>query len=148
MLTAVDSLRDIEVINTELVLPTFRRWKTGFRVLTRQIGDKKPAAARYGKETVTISTQAASHSFSERRLMISGAHERDKLIYEPVIYAANVDEDGLGEDNEYVKAVTSLRRAPCRGCEDLCENRGGNGRAMKRVNFSLRLASLKAASIR
>jgi ribosome-binding ATPase YchF (GTP1/OBG family) len=44
--------------------------------------------------------------FGERRLMISGLTKETRFIsLKPVIYAANVDENGLGEDNEYVKAV-------------------------------------------
>lgn len=106
----VDPLRDIEVINTELILADMQTLENRITRLDKQVrGDKKaqPLLDMAKKVLDHLSTGKPASSFNEREsdAFIELTKEVSLISSKPVIYAANVDEDGLGEDNEYVKAV-------------------------------------------
>lgn len=106
----VDPLRDIEVINTELVLADMQTLETRISRLDKQVrGDKKaqPLLDMARKVLDHLNTGKPAISFSERESdsFIELTKEISLISLKPVIYAANVDEDGLGTDNEHVKAV-------------------------------------------
>jgi GTP-binding protein YchF len=106
----VDPLRDIEVINTELILADIQTLENRISRLDKQArGDKKvQQLLDVAKRTLDhLSTGKPAISFDERESDAFMELIRDvRLIsMKPVIYAANVDEEGLAEDNEHVKAV-------------------------------------------
>jgi GTP-binding protein YchF len=106
----VDPLRDIEVINTELVLADIQTLENRISRLDKQArGDKKVQPlldmARRALEHLNTGRPAVSFSERESDTFMELTREIRLISLKPVIYAANVDEEGLGEDNEYVKAV-------------------------------------------
>jgi len=107
----IDPERDIEVINTELLL-------ADLEVLERAI-NKISKAAKSGdkglKEKLTVLEkiyQKASDGIMIRKII-----EKDDLKYisdlslisvKPVMYVANVDEESIINDNEYVEKVRNI----------------------------------------
>jgi GTP-binding protein YchF len=106
----VDPLRDIEVINTELVLADIQTLENKISRLEKQArGDKKlqPQLDMAARVLDHLSTGKPAISFDDREsdTFLELAKDMRLITLKPMIYAANVDEDGLAEDNEYVKAV-------------------------------------------
>ncbi len=106
----INPLGDIEVINTELLLADLQTIENRLHKMEKQArGDKK------FQPTVDLAKKLMDHlnegkgvfSFPEKDNDVFFELERETrfLTNKKVIYAANVDEDGLGEDNEYVLAV-------------------------------------------
>lgn len=107
----VDPIRDIEIIQTELILADIEQLNKKIERLAREA----KANTKGAKEMLDIANLLVSHlnegfpasSFSKidnesykilnRELRLLSAKE--------VIYGANVDEDGISEDNEYVKSL-------------------------------------------
>ncbi len=107
---SVDPLRDIEVINTELVLADIQTLENKITRLQKQArGDKKiqPLLDMAMKALDHLNTGKPAISFSEREsdAFIEITQDMRLISLKPMIYAANVDEDGLTENNAYVKAV-------------------------------------------
>ena len=107
---SVDPLRDIEVINTELVLADIQTLENKISRLDKQArGDKKiqPQIDMAQRALDHLNTNKPAISFDKRESDTFMELTRDMrlITLKPMIYAANVDEEGLGEDNEYVKAV-------------------------------------------
>lgn len=106
----VDPLRDIEVINTELILADIQTLENRISRLEKQAKTDKKAQPvldlakklhihlNAGKPAIIFS-ETGTDAFAEL------TKETRLISVKPVIYAANVDENGLAEDNEYVKAV-------------------------------------------
>lgn len=106
----VDPLRDIEIINTELVLADIQTLENRIMRLDKQArGDKKaqPLLELAKRVIDHLGSGKPAVSFNEREseTFRELTREISLLSLKPVIYAANVDEDGLSDDNEYVKAV-------------------------------------------
>lgn len=104
----VDPLRDIEVINTELILADMQTLENRISRLEKQVrGDKKaqPLLDMAKKVLEHLGAGKPAGSFDEREseAFLELAGEISLISAKPVIYAANVDEDGLGEDNGHVK---------------------------------------------
>ena len=104
---------DIEVIQTELMLADLQQLEKKIEKVRKQIkGDKKlqpvldvaEAVAKHLEGGAPLSSFSGRDSEAYRELAL----EMQFITAKTVIYAANVDEDGLGEDNEYVKAVREL----------------------------------------
>ena len=104
---------DIETVNIELILADLEQLERKIERLTRQVkGDKNLQA------TLEIAEELKSHletfkpisTFPELDNEAYRGLEREMrfLTAKPVIYAANVDEDGLAEDNVYVQAVEEV----------------------------------------
>jgi len=106
---------DITTVNIELMLSDLEQLERKIERLTRQVkGDKNLQA------TLEIAEKLKSHL--ETYKPISTFPEQDNEAYlgleremrfltaKPVIYAANVDEDGLTEDNAYVQAVEEVAK--------------------------------------
>lgn len=107
---AVDPLRDIEVINTELVLADIQTLEARISRLDKQArGDKKMQPlldmAKRLLEHLNTGRPAITFGECESDTFAELTREVRLISSKPVIYAANVDEEGLGKDNEYVKAV-------------------------------------------
>ncbi|TQR57314.1 redox-regulated ATPase YchF [Campylobacter troglodytis] len=107
----VNPLRDIEIINTELILADIEQLSKKIEKLTRE-AKANAKGAKEGLEFANIllthlnSGQAAS-SFAEKDsdLFVNLNKELRLLSAKEVIYGANVDEDALSKDNDLVKEL-------------------------------------------
>jgi GTP-binding protein YchF len=106
----VDPLRDIEVIETELILADLQTWENRVEKLKKQTRADKNAAAivpEAEKLLAHISEGKPVIAFEDRDtdLFRELLRECPLLSDKKIIYCANVDEDGMMEDNEFVRAV-------------------------------------------
>lgn len=106
----VNPLRDIEVINTELILADIQSLENRHSRLEKLARtDKKlqPVTDCAKRLLDHLNVGKPANTFSEREsdVFIELIKETQLITLKPVIYAANVDEDGLGADNKYVKIV-------------------------------------------
>ena len=105
-----DPIRDIDIINTELII-------ADIEMAQRRIekdkkagkGDKKflQTAALFERLCEHMNNGGTARSFDCTEDELEVIKTSDLLTIKPVIYAANMDEDGVYayEDNEYYKAV-------------------------------------------
>lgn len=108
---SVDPIRDIEIINTELILADIEQIERKIEKLTKEAKANKKGA----KESLEIAKKLSSHlnefksasTFELRDDEIYKALEKELnlLSAKDVIYVANVNEDELNSDNEYVKKL-------------------------------------------
>ncbi|HEY5621175.1 MAG TPA: redox-regulated ATPase YchF [Pontiella sp.] len=109
---SVDPIRDIEVIETELIIADFQMLENRMpRVVKLARSDKAAAASLPVLEQLLAHLGAGkmAHEFEGRNteLVKNIFRESQFLTDKKVIYCCNVDEDALQEDNDYVKAVRS-----------------------------------------
>ncbi|SFP22243.1 redox-regulated ATPase YchF [Hydrogenimonas thermophila] len=108
---SIDPLRDIEIIESELIFADIQQLEKKIDRLARQskTGDKKVRAQlEIAQELMKHLEEIKPVSTFENRddeNFIQLDKELRFLSNKPIIYGANVDEDGLLEDNEHVKAV-------------------------------------------
>ncbi len=107
---SIDPIRDIEIIESELIFADIEQLDRKIEKLTREAKSKKEA-----KVALEIAKELKAHL--EELQPVSTFIKRDDETFKTlnkelrflsgkeVIYAANVDEDGLLEDNEYVQKV-------------------------------------------
>jgi len=106
----INPLGDIEVINTELLLADLQTIENRLQRMEKQArGDKKfQPVVDIAKELIDHLNEGNSvYTFPKKDddSFIEMEKETRFLTNKKVIYAANVDEDGLAEDNEHVLAV-------------------------------------------
>lgn len=117
---SIDPLRDIEIIETELILADVEALQNRIDRLKKQAKADKKAAA-----LVEFADELAEH-LAEGNLARSFAKIEDDMFSElnrdlrlltskEIMYGANVDEDGLLEDNEHVLAL--IAHAESQNCE-------------------------------
>ena len=107
---SVNPLRDIEIIETELILADVQQLGKKIERLTKDAKFNKDAKAQ-----LEVANELFKHldelkpvsNFADRENPAFEALNKELrfLSNKIVIYGANVDEDGLLEENEYVKAV-------------------------------------------
>lgn len=107
-----DPADDIEVINTELALADLQQLERRLEKLEREVkGDKKLQPmydmALAVQEYISAGQPLWAYDKRDDNAFIQLNQEMRFLTAKPVIYAANVDEDSLHEDNAY---VTSARK--------------------------------------
>lgn len=117
---SVDPLRDIDVIETELILADVQTLENRLERMKKQLkGDKTLAPAIDAGEKLLNhlgeSKLAATFPSIEDKHVAALVNELRLITAKNMIYCANVDEDGLAEDNEYVQRVKAL--AEERSCE-------------------------------
>ncbi|EIQ8606286.1 redox-regulated ATPase YchF [Campylobacter jejuni] len=107
----VDPLRDVEIINTELILADIEQLSKKIEKLTKEAKANQKGA----KESLELANSLLDHL--NKGLATSSYPEKESEIYQAlikelrllsakeVIYGANVDENGISEDNDYVKAL-------------------------------------------
>ncbi|EAL5962729.1 redox-regulated ATPase YchF [Campylobacter jejuni] len=107
----VDPLRDIEIINTELILADIEQLSKKIEKLTKEA----KANQKGTKESLELANSLLDHL--NKGLAASSYPKKESEIYQAlikelrllsakeVIYGANVDENGISEDNDYVKAL-------------------------------------------
>jgi hypothetical protein len=108
-----DPKEDIEIINTELALADLGQLERKIEKLERQVkGDVKLKPVLEMAHTLTefLGTGQPLWSFPQREAEAFHALDSEMrfLTAKPVIYAANVDEDGLAQDNDYVTAARAI----------------------------------------
>ncbi len=107
---SVSPLRDIEIIESELIFADIEQLDKKIEKLTRQAkADKKAKAmleiAKELKEHLDNINPVKTFSKREDNSFIELDRELRFLSNKDVIYGLNVDEEGLLEDNSYVKEV-------------------------------------------
>ncbi len=117
---SVDPLRDIDVIETELILADVQALDTRIEGMKKKIkGDKtlgpKIAEAEKLLEHLNEGNPVNTYGDLETDIMTEMLRDLRLITAKNVIYCANVDEEGLTEDNDYVKKVKAL--AEERGAE-------------------------------
>ncbi len=122
---SVDPLRDIEVINLELILADLdsvtKRYEKGSKLA--RVGDKSAVdeldLLKRIKETLENGKPARSLTFTEEEQKM--VKEFFLLTTKPVIYCANIGENDIGKpDNKYVKAVEDFAKSEGSECISLC----------------------------
>lgn len=122
---SVDPLRDIEIINLELILADLdsvtKRLEKGAKLV--KVGDKSSVAEvdllTKIKAVLEQGKPARSLSFNEDEQKI--VKEFFLLTTKPVIYCANVGENDIGKtDNKYVKMVEDFAKTENSECISLC----------------------------
>jgi ribosome-binding ATPase len=106
----IDPVRDIDIINTELILADIQTLENRIPKLEKQArGDKKlqPLADMAHTLLTHLNMEKPVILFEEcdDDAFIQLERETRFLTNKPVIYAANVDEESLAEDNDFVKKV-------------------------------------------
>ena len=113
---SVDPIRDIEVIETELILADYETWSNRLDRMKKQARADKAAAATLPEvekllthlgEGKTVITFPDRDSELFKKLL----KECPMLTDKKIIYCANVDEDGMMEDNDFVHAVRAYADA-------------------------------------
>ena len=110
----VDPIRDVEIINTELILADIEQLTRKIERLNKDVKSNQKGA----KERLKIAEKLLAHlnngesasSFEdfESEIFKDLNQELRLLSAKEVIYAANVDEDAIGEDNTYVKELKNF----------------------------------------
>jgi len=117
---SIDPLRDIEIIETELILADVEALSNRIERLKKQAkADKSAKAVMEFAETLAeyLADGNLARNFegadSEEFAQLN--QELRLLTAKEIMYGANVDEDGLLEDNDFVKAVKA--HAEANNCE-------------------------------
>lgn len=115
---SVDPIRDIEVIELELVIADGQQWEKRLDTLMKkarvdkafrgvfEAGERLRDHFAAGKPAIT---------FPEKDVLEENFTDMRFLTGKKIIYCCNVDEAGLAEDNAYVKKVREF--AAAKGCE-------------------------------
>jgi len=116
---------DIGVINTELILADLQQLEKKIERTKKQLkGDKKLQVVVDVAEKLQahLSEGSPARSFADRDADAARDlyKELQFITDKTVIYAANVDEAGLAEDNEYVKIVRKIAEAEGAEVVKLC----------------------------
>jgi GTP-binding protein YchF len=116
---SVDPLRDIEIIETELMLADVQVLESRLERMEKQLKGDKTLAPRIeaARRLLAHLDQGSPVStFAEESKALAELLAELRLITaKNVIYCANVDEEGVAEDNDHVRRVRQL--AAARGAE-------------------------------
>jgi GTP-binding protein YchF len=117
---SIDPLRDVEIIETELILADVETLGNRIERLKKQAKADKDAKAMMEfaeklQEHLADGNLARSFDEFDSDTFKALNHDLRLLTSKEIMYGANVDEDGLLEDNEYVKTLTE--HAESQNCE-------------------------------
>jgi GTP-binding protein YchF len=120
-----DPRTDVEIINTELILADLQQLERKIDRLTSQVkGDKKAIPlmemARKIQDHLERGHMIAGYPDPESEAFQTLNHELRFLTGKPQIYLANVDEEGLVEDNAYVTETRALAAESGREVIKIC----------------------------
>ncbi len=112
----IDPREDIETINLELILADLQQLERKIERLTSQVkGAKKlkPTLelAQTLRNQLDDGRPISLYPDQDNEIFHQFHHEMRFLTSKPVIYTANVDEDGLAKDNVYVQTVREVAAA-------------------------------------
>lgn len=107
---AIDPLRDIEIIEGELILADVEQLEKKIAKLQREAKTQKEAKAKLAvaealKAHLDELKPVSTFPDKEDETFLELDKELRFLSNKPIIYGANTDEEGLLEDNQYVQAV-------------------------------------------
>ncbi len=107
---SIDPLRDIEVIETELLLSDIQTLERKIEKLQKTAkGDKSAKAMLEDAEVIlkfmNEGKSASLYPDKDKETVKQLFNELRLMTSKNMIYCANVDESGLAEDNDYVKQV-------------------------------------------
>ncbi|MFS8119802.1 MAG: redox-regulated ATPase YchF [Microcoleus sp.] len=111
---SVDPIRDIDIINLELILADLAQIERRLDRTRKQARSNKEAQAEVDileklVEVLNAGKPARQYDFSDEEAeLIKGL---ELLTNKPIIYAANVSEDDLGTGNSYVEQVREIAAA-------------------------------------
>ncbi len=115
----VDPVRDVETIETELILADIQTVTKRMEKLIRLRNDKEAQkAAEQCKallEVLDSGKLACQYDLPDSDYFMNEWREMSLLTAKPFIYCANVDEEGLSSDSVYYKALETLAKE--RKCE-------------------------------
>ena len=107
----VDPLRDIGVINTELVLADLEQVQRALEKAEKQAktGKKDDIARRdaLARMNAHLDAEGPARTFAFGNDDPELFREFNLLTAKPIMYVANVDESGLADSNEFVSAVNA-----------------------------------------
>ncbi len=108
---SIDAARDIEIIDTELQLADLETIEKAITRVNRvaKSGDKDAIASKSFFEAIQahINEGKPARTFDVNDEQMLELRDLHLLTMKPVLYIANVDEDGF-EDNEYLDAVRDI----------------------------------------
>ncbi len=122
---SVDPIRDVEIIEQELILADMQTLEKRINKLKKQAKGSKEAKAqleiaeelmKWLEDGNFVSTFPKKDEEAFKVL----EKELNFLTNKEIFYGANVDEEGLGEDNEYVKALKEYAKKHNREVIKLC----------------------------
>ncbi len=123
---SIDPVRDIEIIETELLLSDMEALEKRISTLAR----KAKGNDRDAKMQLAIAQELLKHLENEQPVSTFEDSDNEAfrqlvkdmrfLTAKEIMYGANVDEDGLSEDNEYVKALKDYASKHNREVIKLC----------------------------
>jgi ribosome-binding ATPase len=107
----IDPLRDVEIIETELILADVEVLSTRIERLKKQARVDKSAKALMDfavelQEYLADGNLARNYAQADDELYDELNRDCRFLTAKEIMYGANVDEDGLLEDNDYVKLLS------------------------------------------
>ncbi len=108
---SVDPIRDIDIINLELILADLAQIERRLDRTRKQARSNKEAQAEVDileklVEILNAGKPARQYSFTDEEAeLVKGL---ELLTNKPIIYAANVSEDDLGTGNSYVEQVREI----------------------------------------
>ncbi|TAG95165.1 MAG: redox-regulated ATPase YchF [Oscillatoriales cyanobacterium] len=111
---SVDPIRDIDIINLELILADLAQIERRLDRTRKQARSNKEAQAEVDileklVEVLNAGKPARQYSFTDEEAeLVKGL---ELLTNKPIIYAANVSEDDLGTGNSYVEQVREIAEA-------------------------------------
>ena len=111
---SVDPIRDIDIINLELILADLAQIERRLDRTRKQARSNKEAQAEVDildklVEVLNAGKPARQYSFTDEEAeLVKGL---ELLTNKPIIYAANVSEDDLGTGNSYVEQVREIAAA-------------------------------------
>ena len=113
---SVNPLRDIEVIETELILADVQTLEKKIEKLQKSLkGDKSLKAVLDDAEALlkfmNEGNLASIFPDKDKNIVQDLFNEIRLMTAKKIIYCANVDENGLSEDNEYVKTVAEYAKS-------------------------------------
>ena len=124
--TTIDPLRDIETVETELLLSDIQTLEKRLEKLQKQAKGSKDAKALCDVwqnllAHMNAGNPASSFSIPEQTEAFESAwKEMGLLTAKPVIYCANVDEEAMKSGNAYSKAVQQFAKTRQAGFSLIC----------------------------
>lgn len=122
---SVDPIRDIEVIELELIIADSQQIEKKIDTLAKRARMDKTMRpvleiAQALKEHLDTGMPASNFEGRDSDAAIALYSEMRFLTAKPIIYCANVDEDGMVEDNEHVKRVSEYAQERGRDIIKIC----------------------------
>lgn len=123
---SIDPIRDIEIIETELLLADMARLESRISSLARKArGNDKDAKAQLGAAEALLTHIEASNpvaTFPESDSDAFRALDKEMrfLTSKEIVYGANVDEEGLESDNDFVQSLKTYAAQHDREVIKLC----------------------------